>query len=383
MGLGANVVQIQAAGSRANQLHAVLVQIPCVHATRAAHGFGHQAALTAGRGTGVQHLHTGLDLHRQRGQHGAFSLNGKDSLAIALVGGEPARAGHAVRARHDAPLPVKMLIAEPRLKLRAAHAQTVGAYGFAAAIRRPGDDLLGEFRAIGRRQTLHQRQRHGISFGNILLGLGFPVGQGERARVPIANQAAQHGVYQRGHTLPTRPAGLLHRLVHSGMIGDSVHEQDLRRREGQNIHDLRIRAALHPGGNQALYAQPVFQREIEHAGGQAAILLAELGGVQLAIQRLRSVGVVAEHILERLQRHIAGGRALGNVLFRGGPLRGSVAAAKGLLLRAIARTGPRAASGRAFAPVEILLLLSTLLIHPAHALPQLNLVPVSIFLPCR
>ena len=168
MGLGSDVVQIQAAGGRANQLHAVLVQIPCVYSARAAHGFSHQTALAAGRGTGVQHLHTGLDLHRQRGQHGAFSLNGKDSLAIALVGGEPARAGHAIRARHDAPLPVKMLIAEPRLKLRAAHAQTVGAYGLAAAIRRPGDDLLGDLRAIGRRQALHQRQRYGISFGNIL-----------------------------------------------------------------------------------------------------------------------------------------------------------------------------------------------------------------------
>ena len=402
--LCADVVQLQTARRRADQLHAMLVQIPGVHAARALHRLGDQAGLAPGRGAGVQHLHARLRAHRSRRQHGALPLNGEQALAVALVGGELARTADPVGPGHGGMLPGKAVLGQPRLERRVAHAHAVCSDGVAAAIRRPGENLLGLVNAVGRNKPRNQLRRSGILFRQIGFRLRVAIGQGHLARIPVADQAPQHAVHQRGKSLPTRAAGLLHGLVHRRVIRNLVHEQDLRRGDAEDVHDLRLRARLQARGKHVLDAQPVLQREVEHAGGQAAILVAEMRRAQLPIQCLRRIRVVARHIAQRPQRHVPCGRPR--------RLRRSRSAVAALELPSDEFV-PRLALELLFAGFAVIFLLErpvagfplkflfkrlavTLeippvsalipvvsLIHSAVAPFQLNLVPISIRLPCR
>ena len=398
---------------RADQLHAMFVQIPGVHATRALHRLGDQAGLAPGRGAGVQHLHARLRTHRGRRQHGALPLNGEQALAVALVGGELARTADPVGPGHGGMLPGKAVLGQPRLERRVAHAHAVCSDGIAAAIRRPGENLLGLVNAVGRHKPRNQLRRSGILFRQIGFRLRVAIGQGHLARVPVADQAPQHAVHQRGQAVPTRAAGLLHGLVHRRVIRDLVHEQQLRRSDAEDVHDLRLRAGLESRGKHVLDAQPVLQREVEHAGCQAAILIAEMRRAQFAIQRLCRVGVVARHIAQRPQRHVPRGRprrlrrsrspvaalelpavrlAFELLLKRpvaGFPLKLLFAGFAVILLFEGLLAGfpleflfKRLAVALEIAPVSALVLIFVVsLIHSAVAPLQLNLVPISILLP--
>ena len=165
--LRADVVQPQPLCRRPNQLHAVFVQIPRIHAPAAAHRLGDAAGLAARRSARIQNLHAPPRAHRRRRQHRTFALNGKQSAPVALVRRQPARVFHDVRAVHDGFFKFEFVFGQPRFKFRVRHAHMVGAHRLAAAIRRPCRDRFRFLRAVGGNQARHQRGRDGIFLRNI------------------------------------------------------------------------------------------------------------------------------------------------------------------------------------------------------------------------
>ena len=218
---------------------------------------------------------------------------------------QPARIFHDVRAVHDGFFKFKFVFGQPRFKFRVRHAHVVRAHRLTAAIRRPCRDRFRFIRAVGGNQARRQRGRDGIFFRYVGFHIRFAVGQRQFARIARADDAAQNGVHQRRHALAMGAPRLLDRFVHRRMIGNFIHEQNLRRRDVQNIDDFGIGASFGKPRDHAIDAQAVFQRRIEQAGGQTAIRIGELRRRKRAIQRLRSIGVFPHHIAQRPQRHIA------------------------------------------------------------------------------
>ena len=314
------------------------------------------------------------------------------------MGGELARTGHAIGPGHRGVLPDKAVLRQPRLERHIVHAHAVGTDGVAAAVRRPGENLLGLLHPVGRHKPRDQLRRGGILLRQIGLRLRIALGQGQFALVPVADQAPQHAVHQRSKSIPTRAAGLLHGLVHRRVIRDLIHEQNLRRGDAEDVHDLRLRARLQARGKHVLDAQPVLQREVEHAGCQAAILIAEMRRTQLPIQRLGRIRVIPRHIAQRPQRHVPRGRprrlrrsrsAVAALELPSGRLPVKFLlkrlltgfAIKSLFARlAVIFFLKRIAVTLEFALVSALIPVVSL-IHSAVAPFQLNLVPISILLP--
>ena len=142
------------------------------------------------------------------------------------------------------------------------------------------------------------------------------------------------------------------------MVGNFVHQKDLRRGDVKDVLHHRLGALRPELGKARFEQQAVLHGGEKQAGGQPLVVRAEVGGVQMAVQRRGDVGAGARHVRERAARHLAG--AKGRFL----ALRALAAGAEGRTARAVAGN---------------IVLLSRLSIY----IPSPNLVPGSIFLPAR
>ena len=285
------------------------MHVPGVDPARRAHPLCHQAGLAPRRGAGVQDLHARLRPRRLGGQHGALTLYRKESLPIALVGGQIARARDDIGVLHDPSTPGKSLGGKPALEGGGVHAQAVGAHGLRPPVRRPGRDGFGGFQPIGVDQPPRRGGRNAVSGAEPGHRVALAVGQGQRPGVPVADQVAQHAVHQPGKALPAGGAHLLDRLVHGGVVRHPVHEQDLGRGDVLYVVHHRLGPLVHKPAQHVLDVQPVLHGAVEQARGQAAVLRLQASLLQAAVQGLGGIGVAPDHVLQRPQRRVPGGNS--------------------------------------------------------------------------
>ena len=214
------------------------VQIPRLNAAGAVHALSQIAGLAAGSGAHIQHLHTGADGQRQRGEHAALALDaeaaGLEVRVLRQIGG----AVDDVSIGSLSLFPLPYLAVQQLFKGGMIQLHQVGAQGRACLALTIGDDGLGGGVAVVGNELMHQPLGHGEHHGEELLGLLRLVGVDDL--VPAADEVAEDGVAYAAETLKTRILAQRHGGVHGGAFRNLVVEEDLARAQPQDDTELRL-----------------------------------------------------------------------------------------------------------------------------------------------
>ena len=186
-----------------------------------------------------------------------------------------------------------------------------------------GADFFRLLRAVGVAENLGQIPADGIGHAHALNGI-LRFRPGQRALVPGPKHPPQNGVDKPGDRLTLLPAGLFHRLVHGGMVGNPIQTQNLRTGDVQNFPNHGVGRGLDKRRHNAIQRKPVFHGGIEDAGGQPAILRRKMHAADLPVNGLRGVGPLLRHLAQSGQGHVPGiGRGLlRGIVPPGRPVRG-------------------------------------------------------------
>ena len=170
-------------------------------------------------------------------------------------------------------------------------------------------------RAVRRHQLFHQPAGHAAHHAEVGHGIGLPVGPCDF--VLAARKIAQHRIDKAAGRLHAHGAGELHRLVHRGAVGHAVQKQNLIRTHAQNVSLNGFAGGMvHQAIQRIIDLQLVFQRAIDQARSQAAVLRRQMRRTQPLAQSQRGVGALLAHVGEHVQRQAAG---IQTALDRAGP----------------------------------------------------------------